>query len=128
MKQILINLLTNAIKFTPQGGEVTMSAKSAGTGWVALSVSDSGIGIPPEQIDNALSAFGQVDNPFTRTQEGTGLGLPIVKSLVELHGGQFAIESAVGKGTTVTMVLPAQKAALGRASDADADVRAAHGT
>jgi len=128
VKQILINLLSNAIKFTPQGGEVTLAAKPAGTaGWVSLSVADTGIGIPPEQIDNALSAFGQVDNPFTRSQEGTGLGLPIVKSLVELHSGQFAIESAVGKGTTVTMVLPAQKSDAGsRTSDADAE--AAHGS
>jgi signal transduction histidine kinase len=127
VKQILINLLSNAIKFTPQGGEVTLTAKPAGAGWVALSVSDTGIGIPPEQIDNALSAFGQVDNPFTRSQEGTGLGLPIVKSLVELHSGQFAIESEVGKGTKVTMVLPAQKAEA-RPQKSEADAEAAHGT
>ncbi|HEV8391321.1 MAG TPA: PAS domain-containing sensor histidine kinase [Dongiaceae bacterium] len=128
VKQILINLLSNAIKFTPQGGEVTLTARPGGApGWVALSVSDTGIGIPPEQLDNALSAFGQVDNPFTRSQEGTGLGLPIVKSLVELHSGQFSIESAVGKGTTVTMVLPAHKMeASSRKSDAD--VEAAHGS
>jgi PAS domain S-box-containing protein len=126
VKQILINLLSNAIKFTPQGGEVTMTAGPAGTaGWVALSIADTGIGIPPEQIDNALSAFGQVDNPFTRSQEGTGLGLPIVKSLVELHGGQFQIASAVGKGTKVTMVLPAQ--AVEAASQSDVSVEAAHG-
>ncbi|HEY3146505.1 MAG TPA: ATP-binding protein, partial [Dongiaceae bacterium] len=128
VKQILINLLSNAIKFTPQGGEVMMAATPAGhAGWVALSVTDTGIGIPPEQIDNALSAFGQVDNPFTRSQEGTGLGLPIVKSLVELHGGQFAIESAVGKGTKVTMVLPAQKAEV-RGQKSDAEPEAAHGS
>jgi PAS domain S-box-containing protein len=133
VKQILINLLSNAIKFTPQGGEVTLAAKPAGaasgsTGsWVALSVSDTGIGIPPEQIDHAMTAFGQVDNPFTRTQEGTGLGLPIVKSLVELHGGQFAIESAVGKGTKVTMVLPAQKVEA-RAQKSETEAEAAHGS
>jgi PAS domain S-box-containing protein len=132
IKQILINLLSNAIKFTPQGGEVTMTAKPAGAaggstgGWVALAVVDTGIGIPPEQIDNALSAFGQVDNPFTRSQEGTGLGLPIVKSLVELHGGQFQIESAVGKGTKVTMVLPSQKADA-RSQKPEAEAEAAHG-
>jgi signal transduction histidine kinase len=74
-----------------------------------------------------MTAFGQVDNPFTRTQEGTGLGLPIVKSLVELHGGQFGIESAVGKGTKVTMVLPAQKMEA-RAQKSEADVEAAHGS
>jgi PAS domain S-box-containing protein len=124
VKQILINLLSNAIKFTPQGGQVTLSAQPApASGWVALSVADTGIGIPPEQIDNALSAFGQVDNPFTRSQEGTGLGLPIVKSLVELHSGQFSIESAVGKGTKITMVMPAQKEAAQEAS-----LKAAHGS
>jgi PAS domain S-box-containing protein len=129
VKQILINLLSNAIKFTPQGGEVTLTAQPDGADWVSLSVSDTGIGIPPEQIDNALSAFGQVDNPFTRSQEGTGLGLPIVKSLVELHGGQFQIESAVGKGTKIIMTMPAQKAAAGaRQSDAAVDVKAAHGS
>jgi PAS domain S-box-containing protein len=122
VKQILINLLSNAIKFTPQGGEVIMTAKPTAGGWVALSIADTGIGIPAEQLDNALSAFGQVDNPFTRTQEGTGLGLPIVKSLVELHGGQFQIESAVGKGTRITMVLPAQKHdAANGSSDATAE-------
>jgi two-component system cell cycle sensor histidine kinase PleC len=126
VKQILINLLSNAIKFTPQGGEVTLSAQPTASGWVAMSVADTGIGIPPEQIDNALSAFGQVDNPFTRSQEGTGLGLPIVKSLVELHSGQFAIESAVGKGTKVTMVLPAQKVDV-KAQKPETEVQAAHG-
>jgi signal transduction histidine kinase len=74
-----------------------------------------------------LSAFGQVDNPFTRSQEGTGLGLPIVKSLVELHSGQFGIESAVGKGTIVTMVLPAQKIDT-RAPKSEAEAQAAHGS
>ncbi len=128
VKQILINLLSNAIKFTPQGGEVTLAAHPTGAGWVAISVADTGIGIPPEQIDNALSAFGQVDNPFTRSQEGTGLGLPIVKSLVELHGGRFAIESAVGKGTTITMTMPAQKASEVRDQVSEADVEAVHGT
>jgi PAS domain S-box-containing protein len=123
VKQILINLLSNAIKFTPPGGTVTLAAEPFGQELVALSVADTGIGIPPEQIDNALSAFGQVDNPFTRSQEGTGLGLPIVKSLVEMHGGKFQIESAIDKGTKVTLILPAQK------PDANAQKKevAAHG-
>jgi signal transduction histidine kinase len=111
LRQAMLNLMSNANKFTEKG-TVTISAHQGqenGRDWVALSVADTGIGIPPEQIDNALSAFGQVDNPFTRSQEGTGLGLPIVKSLVELHSGQFQIESAVGKGTKITMVMPAQR-------------------
>ena len=110
VKQILINLLGNAIKFTPQGGEVSLSAQPAPNpgedGMVELSVADTGIGIPAEHIATALAAFGQVDNPLTRAQQGTGLGLPIVKSLVELHGGRFAIESEIGRGTKVIALLP----------------------
>jgi signal transduction histidine kinase len=111
VKQILINLLGNAIKFTPQGGEVSLTARPAESGseaepLVELCVSDTGIGIPAEHIATALAAFGQVDNPMTRAQQGTGLGLPIVKSLVELHGGRFAIESEIGKGTKVIALLP----------------------
>ncbi|HNB26909.1 MAG TPA: ATP-binding protein [Alphaproteobacteria bacterium] len=106
-KQILINLLGNAIKFTPQGGQVTLAAEPGEDALVALSVADTGIGIPPEHIATALAAFGQVDNPLSRAQQGTGLGLPIVKSLVELHGGRFAIESEVGRGTKVIAQLPA---------------------
>ena len=124
VKQILINLLSNAIKFTPEGGKVQVRAELKGE-VIEIAVADTGIGIPPEQIDNALSAFGQVDNPFTRSQEGTGLGLPIVKSLVELHSGQFQIESAVGKGTKITMVMPAQKEAAGAQ---EASLKAAHGS
>ena len=106
VKQILINLLGNAIKFTPQGGQVTLAAKAAPDGMIELSVADTGIGIPPEHLATALAAFGQVDNPMTRAQQGTGLGLPIVKSLVELHGGRFAIDSEVGHGTRVSAALP----------------------
>ena len=106
VKQILINLLGNAIKFTPQGGQVTLAAKPGPDSMIELSVADTGIGIPPEHLATALAAFGQVDNPMTRAQQGTGLGLPIVKSLVELHGGRFAIESEVGKGTRVSALLP----------------------
>jgi PAS domain S-box-containing protein len=106
VKQILINLLGNAIKFTPQGGQVTLAAKAAPDSMIELSVADTGIGIPPEHLATALAAFGQVDNPTTRAQQGTGLGLPIVKSLVELHGGRFGIESEVGHGTRVSALLP----------------------
>jgi PAS domain S-box-containing protein len=105
-KQILINLLGNAIKFTPQGGQVTLTAKPAPDHMIELSVADTGIGIPPEHLATALAAFGQVDSPMSRAQQGTGLGLPIVKALVELHGGRFAIESEVGKGTKVSALLP----------------------
>ena len=121
-KQILINLMGNAIKFTPQGGQVTLAAKPAADHMIELSVADTGIGIPPEHLATALAAFGQVDNPMTRAQQGTGLGLPIVKSLVELHGGRFAITSEIGKGTRVSALLPSMidplKEPLAAAKDA----------
>jgi signal transduction histidine kinase len=126
VKQVLINLLSNAVKFTPENGTVTLSSKPWHDG-VEFLVSDTGIGIDQKDMHVALAPFGQIDSQFTRKYEGTGLGLPIVKSLVELHGGQFAIESAVGKGTKVTMVLPAQKAEA-RAQKSEADVEAAHGS
>ena len=108
VKQILINLLSNAIKFTPQGGQVTLAAKPRPRIRLGRVVGRRHRHRHPARAarQRALRAFGQVDNPFTRSQEGTGLGLPIVKSLVELHGGRFDIESAVGKGTRVSALLP----------------------
>ncbi len=106
LKQIMLNLLTNAIKFTPEGGMVTLSAQADGDGSVRITVRDTGIGIAPEDIAKVLEPFGQVANPMVRREEGTGLGLPITKRLVELHGGTLTIESAVGQGTIVTVRLP----------------------
>lgn len=106
LKQIFLNLLTNAVKFTPAGGRVTAGIDHDGAGGVTIAVADTGIGIPTDQIPKALSAFGQVDSALTRKVEGTGLGLPLTKSLVELHGGWLDIESTVGIGTTVTVHFP----------------------
>ncbi len=107
MKQILVNLLSNAIKFTKRGGWVALKVRcSAGSGYV-FQVVDTGIGIAPRDIPKALSQFGQVDSGLSRQHEGTGLGLPLAKALVELHGGSLGLESAVGFGTTVTVRLPA---------------------
>ncbi|MGH6933634.1 MAG: ATP-binding response regulator [Dongiaceae bacterium] len=103
VRQILLNLLSNSIKFTDAGGKVTVSANQTEDGGILLSVADTGIGIAPEDVDRAMAPFGQVDGKLNRMHDGTGLGLPLAKSLTELHGGDFRLESAVGRGTTVTL-------------------------
>ena len=107
IKQILINLLSNAIKFTPLGGEVVVEIKAGPNGATFLIVRDTGIGMAPEDIPTALTPFGQIDASFARRFEGTGLGLPIVKSLIEQHGGELRLTSELGVGTTATAVFPA---------------------
>jgi len=102
LRQIFLNLMSNAIKFTEKGGVVSLAAERV-AGEIAVSVSDTGIGMSPQDVQVALTAFGQVDNRLERKYEGTGLGLPLTKSFVELHGGTLKIESAVGRGTTVTV-------------------------
>jgi signal transduction histidine kinase len=106
LKQVLINLLANAVKFTPPGGRVTVEVDLAPDGGARLVVRDTGIGMKAEDIPRALEPFSQVDNALSRRFEGTGLGLPLSKKLVELHGGRLAIESALDRGTTVTVTLP----------------------
>jgi len=105
-KQILINLLTNAVKFTLKGGRVAVDASIDEAGRFVLTVSDTGIGMRPEDIPVAMTPFRQIDNRLARGYEGTGLGLPLVKSLIELHSGAVSIESSLGSGTTVTVTLP----------------------
>ena len=109
LTQILLNLLSNAVKFTPAGGHITVSAYVDHDGSFVLSVRDNGIGIAPDDIPIVMSAFGQADNSVTRQQRGTGLGLPLVKSLTEVHGGTFKLESQLGAGTTATVRLPADR-------------------
>jgi PAS domain S-box-containing protein len=108
VKQILINLLSNAIKFTERGGRVTISA-SLDRGTIALSVADTGIGIAENDLPSALSTFGQVDGSLDRKHEGTGLGLPLVVSLAELHGAVFKLDSTPGAGTTATVIFPSRR-------------------
>ena len=108
MRQILINILSNAVKFTPEGGLVRVQSAVTDAGLV-ISVSDTGIGMSPEEIPKALEPFGQIDSTISRKYEGTGLGLPLAKHLVELHGGKLTVESALNVGTTVTIVLPAER-------------------
>ncbi|MSO70002.1 MAG: ATP-binding protein [Alphaproteobacteria bacterium] len=113
LRQILINLTQNAVKFTPKGGTVTLSAEKTAEGGVAFLVSDNGIGMAPEHIKIALAPFGQVDGGLDRMSEGVGLGLPLSKKLVELHGGRFTIEWRPGDGTTLTAAFPAWRSTDG---------------
>jgi two-component system cell cycle sensor histidine kinase PleC len=105
IKQILLNLLSNAIKFSP-GGNVTISIEACPNGEIALIVADTGIGMTQQEIEIALLPFGQIANQHTRSHDGSGLGLPLVKSLTELHGARFTIESQPGVGTTVAIIFP----------------------
>lgn len=109
IRQILINLLSNALKFTDQGGTVTLTAWYNDSGGYVIQVEDTGIGIALKDIPKALGLFGQVDSAFNRRYEGTGLGLPLSKSLAEMHGGSLDIQSQVDVGTTVTVRLPTER-------------------
>jgi signal transduction histidine kinase len=115
LRQILFNLLSNAIKFTPKGGRVTVRAGTDAEGGITLGVTDTGIGIPPDQLDRVLQPFTQVENIYSRTHAGTGLGLPLCHELARLHGGELRLTSEVGGGTTVTISFPAERS-LPRAS------------
>ena len=110
LKQVIINLMSNAVKFTPEGGTITLAAQGDSK-QVTLSIIDTGIGIPQRDIEKLGRPFEQVENQFTKTRGGSGLGLAISRSLVELHGGTLSIQSSVGKGTTVKVMLPKQLAA-----------------
>ena len=107
LKQILVNLLTNAVKFTPKGGRVGLTVSApAGEGRVHFAVRDSGIGIAPEDQGKLFKAFSQVDSGLSRSQEGTGLGLVLVARLAELQGGSVAVESEPGRGSRFIVTLP----------------------
>ena len=103
IRQILINLMSNSLKFTPSGGQITVGSALQGDR-LRIWVADNGIGIAPEHVEKALSPFGQVDSALSREHDGTGLGLPLVKRLVELHGAAFDLVSGLGEGTTISMI------------------------
>lgn len=109
MKQILINLISNAIKFTPESGRITITARRR-PGWIDICVRDTGIGMKKEDIPDALTAFKQIDSSLGRKFEGTGLGLPLAARFAELHGGHLKVDSAPGDGTAVTVSIPEQTA------------------
>jgi signal transduction histidine kinase len=104
VKQVILNLLSNALKYTKKGGVVVSTRKEDGN--AVVSVKDTGIGIPPEDIERVFEAFYQVDKTSNREDSGTGLGLSISKQLIELHGGSMRIQSVLGTGTTVIFTLP----------------------
>ncbi len=105
VRQILLNLLSNAVKFTPEGGRISVAA-TATDGFVAISVSDTGIGIAPEDQEAVFEEFRQVGRDDARKVEGTGLGLTLARKFVELHGGRIGVRSQVGQGSTFTFTLP----------------------
>jgi signal transduction histidine kinase len=109
LRQILINLLSNAMKFTPPGGRITVTAKRGSDRDLVLTIADTGIGIPADKLAIALSPFGQVDSDLNRRYAGVGLGLPLTKRLVELHDGTMGIDSETGKGTRITIRFPAHR-------------------
>jgi signal transduction histidine kinase len=106
VRQCILNLIANAIKFTPANGAVVVAAHGEAGDWTAISIADNGIGISEADLPKVVTPFGQAGNAYTRKHDGTGLGLPLVKSFVELHRGTFDIKSAVGAGTTVTIRFP----------------------
>jgi signal transduction histidine kinase len=108
-KQVLLNLITNAVKFTPAGGSITIAARWDSAEGVAITVADTGIGIPQEDLERVMKPFEQVDSSFTRQHQGTGLGLPLVKAIMEMHGGRLELKSELGVGTQVTVVFPPER-------------------
>jgi len=108
VKQVLVNLLSNAVKFTPEGGRVSVEAGLRGT-FVAISVTDTGVGIPPEEHASIFDKFYQVGATTKGVREGTGLGLAITRRLVEQHGGSIQVESQPNRGSRFTFTIPLRK-------------------
>ena len=117
-KQVTLNLLSNAVKFTEPRGRIQVDSVLRKSGDLALSIRDTGIGIPPEQIERIFQPFEQVVDHLTREHEGTGLGLPIAKALIELHGGDLVLSSQPGTGTTARLRLPGNRVRSAAASSA----------
>jgi two-component system, cell cycle sensor histidine kinase PleC len=109
LKQILINILSNAVKFTHGKGRITIETMERPDGYVCLTITDTGLGMTPQELEIAKRPFGQVESSLSRSNEGTGLGLPISIALVRLHGGALKIDSQKGKGTRVSIDLPTQQ-------------------
>jgi signal transduction histidine kinase len=110
LKRMLLNLITNAVKATPSGGHIDVSVADEAEG-IVLSVRDTGVGIPPKDLQRVLEPFVQVENALNRRHEGTGLGLALVKAMIEIHGGRVELDSEVGKGTIVRLIFPRERLA-----------------
>jgi two-component system cell cycle sensor histidine kinase PleC len=106
INQVLINILNNAIKFTPAGGVITVDVDQTPDGWVRIAIQDTGVGIDAHEMETVMQPFGRAASPYVHKQEGTGLGLPLARGLMALHGGTFRISSRSGSGTTVMLGLP----------------------
>jgi two-component system cell cycle sensor histidine kinase PleC len=106
LKQVMLNLISNAVKFTPEGGNIRVEAHQTDTGLIQIAVTDTGIGIAAEDVTRLARPFEQVEGQHSKTTQGTGLGLALTKSLIELHGGEMRIDSEPGQGTTVAFTLP----------------------
>ena len=109
VRQICLNLLSNAIKFTPQGGEIWLKVGWTASGGQYMSVKDTGPGIPEEEIPVVLASFGQGSNSIKSAEQGAGLGLPIAKNLIDLHGGTFTLKSKLRIGTEVVVTFPPER-------------------
>lgn len=120
-KQVMLNLLSNSVKFTEPRGRIQVQSMLHKSGDLVLSISDTGIGIPPEHIERIFQPFEQVADHLAREHQGTGLGLPIAKALIELHGGELVLSSQLGAGTTARLRLPGDRVRSAAAS-ADAQV------
>ena len=118
LKQVFINLLSNAVKFTPEGGRIVISAKIDYKGRFVVAVADNGIGIAKSDQARIFQPFTQADSSLAREYEGTGLGLPLAKSLVELHDGELKLTSGANKGTTVKIILPKERVIMQRTAEA----------
>ena len=106
LKQIIINILSNAAKFSPEGSKIRMTVSSTSVGGITICIEDNGEGMTPQEVETAMVPFGQINTGTNRQTEGTGLGLPITVALVRMHGGRFDISSEKGKGTRVSVTLP----------------------
>lgn len=123
VRQILINLVTNAVKYSENGGKITIKAHINDQGQMDIVVSDTGVGIPKDRIQEAMEPFSQVNDPVeARGFQGTGLGLPLAKAMTELHGGSLQLESEVNAGTTVTVTFPEDRIRIKKAQKTEEDV------
>ncbi len=106
LRQAVLNILSNAIKFTPPGGSVRIEAAAGAGSGAVITIADTGVGMSEDEVQIAMEPFRQITNYLTKSESGTGLGLPLARRFIEAHGGMLTVDSAPGVGTTVTITLP----------------------